>query len=329
MRLPLICAAVLIAAAPASLCADHFRGVHVGVGGGRVDVRVNSPYCFAPPVYGYGGRGVYVQRPLGRGIAGLVESAIHGPRRIVSVEVAPPAYSYGPAVIYGPTVITPSAPYIPAPPRDFPGGNAGGVNPEPAAPAVLGDTAPAPEAPAAGFTPRVPPMPGGATPPSDDNPPAAGASIERAQRLIAQGDTLFAKQQFHVAAQRYKSAIAAAPGVGAAHFRRAIALIATNRYDLAAPAAKQGALVDPGFVQSSFRLDQMYKSSRLAKESHLDALSAYANAVYNSDNLFLVGMFLHFDGQSTRAQTLLQRAAQLESGDRRHLSPFLSAPARR
>ncbi len=168
-------------------------------------------------------------------------------------------------------------------------------------------------------TPPKTPMPAQAA-------PTPAAISERAKNLLEQGDKLFAAQRFHEAGQRYKSAIAAAPQHGGAYFRRAIALIATNRYDLAAPLARRGATLDPQFVRSGFRLNQLYDGANLAKNAHLDALARTAlEHDRDATNWFLVGMMLHFDGQGERAQSFFRKAMQLETGDTTHITPFLRA----
>jgi len=344
-----------------------YRSVRVQVRSSYYTRPLYAAPVYGRSIYGgpaYGPR--YQVRPAS-GILGLVGRALRGPSAGVSVRVAAPVVQsvYSPPVIYppvnnAPTIYPPVATW-PAPADDPAMGNGAGQSfanqPRPAAPATSNPFTAVPGAftgsadpfstdaeqglPATGNRPTQP-----ARQPSPfdpvvttarheptlaapvQTPPASNAQAQqRAVSLVTQGDKLFAAQRFHEAGQRYKSAIAAAPELGAPYFRRAFALIATNRYDLAAPAAHQGAMVDPAFVKGQFRVDTLYNGSRLAKDSHLDALARTAlGDSQNADNWFLVGMFLHFDGQSKRAQTFLQKAVELERRDTRYLAPFLSAP---
>ena len=154
----------------------------------------------------------------------------------------------------------------------------------------------------------------------------AGAK-DRAAKYIGYGDAQFADQEYHSAAQRYKSAVASAPDLADAHFRQGQAYLASNRFSLAAESFRRGLRIDPLWVNSSFRLDDIYKTNRLAKNSHLDGLAQAALADReNPDYLFLLGVFLHFDGQQDRAQKFFHRAMQVTTGDRSHLLPFVIPP---
>lgn len=151
---------------------------------------------------------------------------------------------------------------------------------------------------------------------------------ERADKFISYGDAQFGEQKYHQAAQRYKSAAETAPDVADAHFRQGHAYVASNRYDLAAQAIRRGLQLDPLWVNSSFRVDELYGKNQLAKTSHVDGLARAALADRgNADYLFLLGVFLHFDGQQERAQKFFRRAADLTDGETSHLDAFLKPPA--
>ncbi|MCA9270598.1 MAG: tetratricopeptide repeat protein, partial [Planctomycetales bacterium] len=145
-----------------------------------------------------------------------------------------------------------------------------------------------------------------------------------AVRYISFGDTQFADQQYHSAAQRYRFAIEAAPDVADAHFRQGFAYIASNRYDFALKSFRKALELEPLFVNSSFRLDDLYGANRLAKGSHIDALARSALIDRgNPDHYFLIGLMLHFDGQRERAVRFFEKAESLAGEDASHIQAFL------
>lgn len=149
----------------------------------------------------------------------------------------------------------------------------------------------------------------------------------RAAQFVAFGDSQFGAQKYHQAAQRYRSAIETAPDVADAHFRQGLAYVASNRFDLAAAAFRRGLQLDPLWVNSSFRIDELYGRNRLAKDSHIDGLAKVALADRDDpDNFFLLGLLLHFDGQQERAKKFFEQAARLERGDTAHIDAFLVPP---
>ena len=162
----------------------------------------------------------------------------------------------------------------------------------------------------------------------DEPAPSNTAARQRAEKFVSFGDSKFGDQEYHSAAQRYRFAIEAAPDVANAHFRQGFAYIASNRYELAAKAIRRGLKLDPLFVNSSFRVDDIYGPHRLAKGSHLDGLAKSALIDRgNADFYFLLGVMLHFDGQQDRAVKFFERANTLAGEDNAHIQAFLNPPA--
>lgn len=152
----------------------------------------------------------------------------------------------------------------------------------------------------------------------------------RADRFVSFGDERFGEQQYHSAAQRYRFAMEAAPDVASAYFRQGFAYIASNRYDLAVEDFRRGLALDPLWVNTSFRINDLYGRNGLAKNAHLDALAQAALVDRgNPDLYFLVGVMLHFDGQPERAKKFFQRAEQLTGDDADHIDAFLLPPTPR
>lgn len=152
------------------------------------------------------------------------------------------------------------------------------------------------------------------------------ASRERARHFLSAGDQLFREQKHHDALQRYKSAAQAAPDLAETYFRQGFALVATNRFELAADSFRRGLTLAPDWPESSFRLDELYGEAALAKQAHIDALARAALAAPDdADLMFVLGVFLHFDGQTDRARRFFVRAQELTPGEATHLTGFLAA----
>lgn len=155
-------------------------------------------------------------------------------------------------------------------------------------------------------------------------------SLVRAGRLIGFGDNHFANQRYNDAYQRYRTAAEVAPALAEGYFRQAYALIAMGRHELAVKALKRGLDLDPAWAGSDFRNDELYGPNQAAKKAHIDTLAkAATEGPENPDLLFLLGVFLHFDGQPDRAAAFLQRADQLGAGA--YVKTFLqqAAPAKK
>jgi len=206
---------------------------------------------------------------------------------------------YPPAeVLYGPSVVGrfPGEVPLPAPPR--------------------GEAAQAPRA--------------GDDPLPETIPTPAPKSNERAialgRRFIAFGDAHVREGRVADAYRRYKKAAQAAPGLAQAYFRQGIALMAVGNYHLAADVLKKGLRYDPDWAQSGFQLDDLYGQHQAEKAAHIEALAQAADKdERNGKLLFLLGVYLHFDGQPDRARLFFEQARQL-GPDRWHLAGFLHEP---
>jgi tetratricopeptide (TPR) repeat protein len=278
-------------------------------GPGRVSVNVASPWG------GYSGtfpipRG-YDPYVYGRGYDGYVSpyGTYYNPQSGYVEHYLPPVH-YPAELMYGPQAVRrflgldlPLA--IPTPPLDA-------IAPPVAAakPAVVE------EGVEAGEPIELPPPR-----PRDSN----AAAKERAAHFIAAGDNLFQEQKHQEALQRYKSAAQAAPDVASSYFRQGFALVATNRYSLAGDAFRRGLTLDPGWPSSEFRLDDVYGDAALAKRTHQDALAnAALHDPENAELMFVLGVFLHFDGQADRAKKFFARAKELDGGRAASLDGFLA-----
>jgi tetratricopeptide (TPR) repeat protein len=151
------------------------------------------------------------------------------------------------------------------------------------------------------------------------------AAQERARRFLAFGDALFARQQFHQAGQRYRSAIEAAPDLPEAYYRQGFALLAVKQYRLAAKALRIAVELDAQMLLRDHLLATLYGDNHLVKNAHLEQLAdAALDNPENGDLYFLVGAFLHANDEGERAVKFLRKALTL-SPDAVFLRELLSA----
>jgi hypothetical protein len=178
--------------------------------------------------------------------------------------------------------------------------------------------------PGAQIIPRPrPPIDTAAEPPAV--PRADNRARLKAWRLIDAGDAEFIARRFAQALSRYREAAAAARDLAEAQFRQGFALVATARYADAAKAFIRGLQLDPDWPDSDFRLDEIYGENKVVKEAHLDALQkAVAAHPHDPDLLFVLGVYLYFDGQARAAAPLFRRAEiVVGAADADHLAGFL------
>jgi len=162
---------------------------------------------------------------------------------------------------------------------------------------------------------------------STPTPHADSSTIERRRGedlMLDLGDRLFRAGLYRQAADQYQAAAELPPVEATALFRSGHALIAAGRYPEAAAAFKRGLAVDPTHVaRSGMRLSQLYSNDSEAT-ARIEALAAAAlKNASDSDLMFLIGVFLHFEGQPERAVRFFDRAANLAKGDASHIRAFL------
>lgn len=149
-------------------------------------------------------------------------------------------------------------------------------------------------------------------------------SRRRALRLDESGDTLFREQRYHEALQKYKSAAEAAPDMAESYMKQGFALLATSRYEMAATAFKRGLAIDPAWAATPFRLDSIYGEAHLSKDAHLEKLvAALLEKPADADLIFILAMFLQYDGDDVRAGRFFARAAEIAGRDAPHLRLYL------
>lgn len=194
--------------------------------------------------------------------------------------------------------------------------------------------------PQLGLGPLAAPNPPAAVAPAQVQPQAAPAtqpaarvrevkfsnarSRDVAKQFLDFGDTLFQQQRFQEALQRYRTAAINAADVPEVFFRQGHAYVAVNQFDLAARAFKRALQLRADADRENFKLDDIYADNRIAKSTHLETLAQRALSNPNdADAFFLIGVFLHYDGQAERAAKFFRQAENLAGGDDQHLRPFL------
>lgn len=167
--------------------------------------------------------------------------------------------------------------------------------------------------------PAAPPVVAHAKPLADAEPAAPPPSDSKARvkawRLIDSGDDEFFQRRFAQALGHYRQAAAAARDLADAQFRQAFAQIAIGRYSEAVKAIERGLQLNPDWADSDFTLDDLYGDNKELKKSHLDALkNAVAAHPHDAELLFLLGVFLYFDGQKTASAPFFHRAEAVLGG---------------
>lgn len=154
--------------------------------------------------------------------------------------------------------------------------------------------------------------------------PANDEARARALRYLANGDRQFQEQDYQEALRRYKTAAQAAGDLADAYFRQGFAEVALGKSDDAIVSFKRGLALDPAWAVSGFRLEQLYGNNGQAKTQHIDMLAAAAfDNPQDSDRLFLVAVYLYFDGKAPRSERFFRRASQLAHDDDSHVQGFL------
>ena len=135
------------------------------------------------------------------------------------------------------------------------------------------------------------------------------------QRYVGYGDRLFVQEKYADANDRYRKAIQSAartcrspfpPGIRAGRARPVRS--GRDRHQ-----ARHGH--DPKWPNSGFDLDKLYGNNTALKRADLDSLPRRARRADNADLAFLVGVYLHFDGQTERARGSPHPGAELSGNN--------------
>ena len=148
-------------------------------------------------------------------------------------------------------------------------------------------------------------------------------SRSKARTYMAQGDGLFRDQRYAAAAQQYRAAVSMAPDLAEANWRYAHTLVAMGEYDLAVNAVDRALAASSDTDRSGFNLDSLYGTVGTAKASHLEGLANVALQNESPNAYFLLGMTLHYSGESQRAEKFFARAGQIQGRDVSHIVAFL------
>ena len=139
----------------------------------------------------------------------------------------------------------------------------------------------------------------------------------------AEGDVWMRKLKFLNAYDRYKVAIRTAPDRPEPYFRMGFALAAVGSFDSAVKYIKDGLDLDPQWPSHGDRLESIFgEDNRLMILSLTERIAMWVREdIRDPDRLFLMGVWLHFDGDN-RATPFFETAYRLAGyGD--HLLAFL------
>lgn len=165
-------------------------------------------------------------------------------------------------------------------------------------------------------------------------PAASGPTWETpAARLVNYGDRLFRGEFYAEALAKYDAAAGLTEHAAAIEARRGYALLALERYSLAAAALRDSLRQDAEYLRSGFQSSELFGAQATQRTGQIEKLAGAAlQAEADADLHFLLGVLLHGEGQVERAQAFFQRAADLSGADAAHLDVFLrdrAAPADR
>ncbi len=137
---------------------------------------------------------------------------------------------------------------------------------------------------------------------------------ERTPLLRSAGDSYFSAGRYLEAVASYTTAVESAPTESESLFRLGHALTAAGEYESSARAFKAALSLSPDLERSRFHLGDFYGSAFADKERHLEQLAEHALSHSRDANAyFLVGLFLKYDGQHSRATKFFERAVSLDS----------------
>lgn len=139
------------------------------------------------------------------------------------------------------------------------------------------------------------------------------SEMQKSLRLLSRGDQQFKQGDYVEAKISYRAAIRAARELPEAYMHLGFAEIADGSYRSATSTFQQAFGIDPAFWGRGFRLDSMYPDGASGEtcQQHLDALAQESLADTDRAELhFLLGVMLHFRGESDRATKFLATAAE-------------------
>ncbi len=147
---------------------------------------------------------------------------------------------------------------------------------------------------------------------------------ERADRSIAQGDELFAKQRFISAAAKYRDAMSKAADYPKPHFRLAHCYVASGSFDLALTRFLMALELAGSADRTNFSLEELYRGNKLAKQSHLDRLQdAILREPDDGGLVFLFALTLHYDQHPLEARQQFLKAKEMAGAHQAYVHLFL------
>jgi tetratricopeptide (TPR) repeat protein len=149
---------------------------------------------------------------------------------------------------------------------------------------------------------------------------------ERAEKTFAQADKFFEDGEYGRATARYRQALSQAPDYSKALIRLGHGYIATRNYELALDYFLLALELEQSATTPGSPLRDMYGNNRIAKQAHLEELSAAALQQPDDGGLLmLIGIFLFNDGQQARAVEFFHQADEIAGPHQDYIHLFLAA----
>ena len=158
--------------------------------------------------------------------------------------------------------------------------------------------------------------------------PSSPAARLKSLDLQARGDQRLRQQKWSEARAAYRSAVDAAPDRAEGHLRLALCLVVIQRFDSAIHEFKRALFIDPQIPQlGKFSKALFGPDSQLVRTAMISKLTDWVREDYtNPDRLFLMGVILHFEGD-TRGREFFEAALRMKrKGDTSHLGLFINQP---
>lgn len=155
-------------------------------------------------------------------------------------------------------------------------------------------------------------------------PKSTPAARKRAEELCRDGDAFFRLKDYRRAQTFYREAVKTAEDYGPARYRLATVNAATEQFTIAGMEFKKLLQVEPSWVTRGERWKELFgEGNGLARQGVVDTTSDWLKEdLRDPEKLFVMGMVLHANNDSERAEPFFQAAEQF-GGKQKHLTTML------
>jgi hypothetical protein len=155
--------------------------------------------------------------------------------------------------------------------------------------------------------------------------PSTPEAQQTSLRRQASGDQHFHELRYAAAAQEYRLAIQAAADLPDNYFRLGFALAAMRRYEDAVDQFRYGLILDPTWPQRGESLESIWgEGNQFERRAAMHRVADWVRGdLRNADRIFLLAVFLHFDGDQEKSRSLIESAIRV-AGHQPYLEAFLN-----